>query len=121
MTSFDDPDCSPSVDANHDSHVALHIGEASHPGPANPPGPAACHFDDPDADDGWLDNSPCDEPWGDDPPDEHAGWDDYGYLQEPGSDSEASTAAPPSDGAGCTDENVIPPWSIGLSDEAVNS
>ena len=49
------------------------------------------------------------------------GWDAYGFEREQGFDSEASTAAPPDDTAGCIDGNVIPPWSVGLSEEADDS
>ena len=106
---------SPSACIHHDANRARRIGEASNPGPV------VSHFDDPEAEDDWPETGEAGAPYDDGPPEEHGGWDAYGFEREQYSDSEASTAAPPEDGAGCIDDNVVPPWSVGLSEEADGS
>ena len=104
---------------NFSPHVASRIGEASHPGPRGQPPPP--DFDDPEGECDWQDEPPC-MPFDDgEPQRDFPGWDEYGLPHEPFSDSEASTAAPPSDDAGCNDNNVIPPWDIGLTESAAKS
>ena len=97
---------SPCIRANHDNLDGMRIGEASNPGPAGPPHTVVSHFDDPDGDDTWPEEPPHDFP-------EEVRQTSTATSRNH-SDSEASTAAPPSDEAGCTDDNVVAPWDMGL-------
>ena len=79
-----------------------------------------CPFDDPDDWGEWEDETqPAN--MNDEPPLESGGWDDYGYVQAPPSDSEASTAMPEPYEPIRIEDHVVPPWDLGIPSQALDS